>query len=145
MPPNLLGLGDDFVYTKRELFVHQLQEGSLKVYVNVISSHVIEVAVCGPYNPEIVLQFEHAEDGQDSMVRFNHVRVPPSHTGTVPLIQQRDPLEVPEDLVYTQPPGYYQHVFRKGNLSIVVKWMSATVVDISVWGTVGHPLWNVPN
>ena len=66
MPPNLLGLGDDFVYTKRELFVHQLQEGSLKVYVNVISSHVIEVAVCGPYNPEIVLQFEHAVMGKKS-------------------------------------------------------------------------------
>ena len=110
MPPNLLGLGDDFVYTKREPFVHQLQEGSLKVYVNVISSHVIEVAVYGPYNPEIVFQFEHAEDGQEAMVRLNHVRAPPSHTGTVPLIQQRDPLEVPEDLVYTQPPGYYQHV-----------------------------------
>ena len=145
MPPNLLGLGGDFVYTKREIFVHQLQEGSLKVYANVISSQVIEMAVYGPYNPEIVLQFGHTEDGQGPMIRLINVRLPPSHTGTVPLIQQRDPLEVPEDLVYGPTGGYYQHVFTKGNLRIVVKWMSATVVDISVWGTVGNPLWNVPN
>ena len=145
MPPNLLGLGEDFVYTKRDAYTHQLQEGNLKVYTMVLTSRTIEMAVYGPYNPEIVLQFEHVESDLGPTIHLNHVRMPPTRTGTVPLLQQRDPMEFPEDLVYSKSLGHYTHIFTKQSLRIIVQWVSGTVVDISVWAHVGERFWTAPD